>query len=122
MGDTLDAGWDRQLARGLVRPDRVVDLHGHGLAAAHALLETRLEEAIASGARLMLLITGKPPRGEDRPYGRGVIRASVGDWLAASPHAGQIAAIRGAHSRHGGTGALYLVLRRRRFSSLRGRG
>lgn len=117
VGDTLDAGWDRRLSRGLVRPDRVVDLHGHGLAAAHALLEARLEEAIASGARLVLLITGRPPRGESRPYSRGAIRASVGDWLAASRHAGHVAAIRGAHPRHGGAGALYIVLRRRRGRS-----
>ena len=114
MGDSLDAGWDRRLSGGLVRPDRIVDLHGHGLAAAHALLENRLEEAIASGVRLVLLITGRPPRGDARPYGRGVIRASIGDWLAASRHAGHIAAIRGAHPRHGGAGALYVVLRRRR--------
>ena len=117
MGNTLDASWDRRLGRGLVPPDRVVDLHGHGLAAAHALLEARLDEAIASGARLVLLITGRPPRGEARPHGRGVIRASVGDWLAASRHAGHIAAIRAAHPRHGGAGALYLVLRRGRQKS-----
>ena len=114
MGDSLDGGWERRLARGLVPPDLIVDLHGHGLAAAHALLEARLEQAVASGARLVLLITGRPPRGEERPHGRGVIRASVGDWLAASPQAGRIAAIRGAHPRHGGAGALYVVLRRRR--------
>jgi DNA-nicking Smr family endonuclease len=38
----------------------------------------------------------------------------VGDWLAASRHAGSIAAVRNAHPRHGGAGALYIVLRRRR--------
>ena len=27
-GTTLDATWDRRLARGLVAPDRIVDLHG----------------------------------------------------------------------------------------------
>ena len=121
-GNTLDASWDRRLARGLVAPDRVVDLHGHGLAAAHALLEARLDEAIASGARLVLLVTGRSPRGEARPHGRGVIRASVGDWLAVSPHAGRIAAIRGAHPRHGGAGALYVVLRRGKSPSLQERG
>jgi DNA-nicking Smr family endonuclease len=38
----------------------------------------------------------------------------VGDWLAASRHAGDIAAVRNAHPRHGGGGALYIVLRRGR--------
>jgi DNA-nicking Smr family endonuclease len=112
VGETLDASWDRRLARGLVQPDSALDLHGHDLASAYDLLDSRLEAAIASGARLLLLITGKPPAG-DRP-GRGRIRAAVGDWLGASRHAGAIAAVRGAHQRHGGSGALYIVLRRRR--------
>ena len=112
-GDTLDSSWDRRLSRGLVRPDLVVDLHGHSLAGAHHLLERELERGVADGSRLMLLVTGKPPRGEERPFARGAIRASVGDWLASSPQAGAIAAIRSAHPRHGGAGALYIVLRRR---------
>jgi DNA-nicking Smr family endonuclease len=97
----------------LVAPDRTVDLHGHNLATAYGLLDRRLEEAISAGARLLLLVTGKPP-GPERPVKRGAIRAAVGDWLAASRHAGDIAAVRAAHPRHGGTGALYIVLRRRR--------
>lgn len=111
-GETLDGSWDRRLAKGLVQPDMIVDLHGHDLAGAYALLDGKLALAAARGARLMLLITGKPPKGEP-PVRRGRIRAAVGDWLAASPHAGNIAAVRGAHLRHGGAGALYIVLRRR---------
>ena len=42
------------------------------------------------------------------------IAAQVADWLALSRHAGRIAAVRGAHPRHGGQGALYVILRRRR--------
>jgi len=58
------------------------------------------------------LITGHAPSGEG-PVRRGKIRAAVGDWLAGSRHAPHIAAVRGAHPRHGGRGALYIVLRRR---------
>ncbi len=113
-GETLDASWDRRLSRGLVQPDLSVDLHGHNLANAYDLLDRKLEQAIAIEARVILLITGKPPSDERRPVARGAIRAAVGDWLAASRHAGSIAAVRGAHPRHGGAGALYIVLRRRR--------
>jgi DNA-nicking Smr family endonuclease len=113
-GTTLDGSWDRRLARGLVQPDAIVDLHGHNLGTAYNLLDGRLEQAIATGGRLLLLITGKPPASRDRPVGRGAIRAAVGDWLAASRHASSIAAVRGASPRHGGAGALYIVLRRRR--------
>ncbi len=116
--DTLDGGWDRRLARGTVAPDLSVDLHGHTLASAYAVLDSGLERAIRGGARVMLLVTGKPPRvrAEGGPV-RGAIRAAVGDWLAASRHADAIAAVRGAHPRHGGAGALYIILRRKRGAS-----
>src|SRR4051812_36603498 len=72
-GTTLDASWDRRLARGAVAPDALLDLHGHNLATAYDLLDRRLEQAIADGARLLLLVTGKPP-GAERPVRRGAIR------------------------------------------------
>ena len=112
---TLDAGWDRRLSRGMVAPDRTIDLHDHTLASAHALLDRALARAIVDGARLLLLVTGRPPRREsERPHARGAIRAVVEDWIALSAHAPWIAAVRGAHPRHGGHGALYVVLRRAR--------
>jgi DNA-nicking Smr family endonuclease len=114
-GATLDGGWDRRLARGLVAPDSSIDLHGHSLNTAYAVLDQGLERAIARGDRVLLLVTGKPPRPEsERPHARGAIRAAVGDWLAGSRHADRIAAVRGAHPRHGGAGALYIILRRPR--------
>lgn len=115
IGQTLDGGWDRRLARGIVAPDSAIDLHGHSLDRAYHALDLAIERAIARGDRVLLLITGKPPRPEsERPYARGRIRAAVGDWLAASRHARHIAAVRAAHPRHGGAGALYIVLRRSR--------
>ena len=114
-GVTLDGGWDKRLTRGIVQPDASLDLHGHTLHSAHSLLDTGLERAIARGYRVVLLVTGKPPRPEsERPHARGAIRAAVADWLAASRHASAIAAVRAAHPRHGGAGALYIVLRRPR--------
>jgi DNA-nicking Smr family endonuclease len=80
-------------------------------AAWHAI-DQALERAIARGDRLLLLISGHHRPGEP-PIPRGKIRAAVHDWLAASRHAANIAAVRGAHRRHGGGGSLYLVLRRR---------
>jgi DNA-nicking Smr family endonuclease len=73
-------------------------------------------QAKALGARVVLVITGKPRPAEaaDRGERRGAIRAKVLDWLAAGQHASSIAAIRNAHRRHGGDGALYLVLRKGR--------
>jgi DNA-nicking Smr family endonuclease len=113
VGVTLDGGWDRKLSRGVVEPDCTIDLHGHTLDTAYRLLDGALAQAIAAGDRVILLVTGRPPRtGSERPHGRGAIRAAVGDWLNGSRHSGAIAAVRGAHPRHGGAGALYIVLRR----------
>jgi DNA-nicking Smr family endonuclease len=114
-GTTLDGSWDKRLSRGMVQPDATVDLHGHTLNSAYAMLDDALGRSIARGDRVILLITGKPPRPDsERPHARGAIRAAVGDWLHSSRHADSIAAVRGANPRHGGSGALYIVLRRPR--------
>lgn len=114
---TLDSSWDRKLARGVASPDFTLDLHGCTLDAAHARLDHGLSLALAQGARIVLLITGRP-RPQDnhasRSERRGAIRAKFLDWLAVGPHASRIAAIRPAHPRHGGAGAVYIVLRRER--------
>jgi DNA-nicking Smr family endonuclease len=114
--NTLDANWDKRLAKGMVSPDWTIDLHGHSLSSAHSLLDRALGQAILHGARMILLVTGKPARENPRlpPTSRGVIRASISDWIASSGHAGKIAAVRNAHPRHGGAGALYVILRRMR--------
>jgi DNA-nicking Smr family endonuclease len=109
----LDAGWDRKLARGVVQPDFTLDLHGSSLDAAHGRLDHGLTLASAQGARVVLLITGRDRPSEDR-RARGAIRRKFMDWLTVGPHASRIAAVRPAHPRHGGAGAVYLVLRRPR--------
>ena len=112
----LDASWERKLARAAIAPDFTLDLHGHTLDQAHRRLDDGLTQAKALGARLVLLITGRPRPADaaDRGARRGAIRAKVLDWLAAGPHGADVAAVRPAHRRHGGAGALYLVLKRRR--------
>lgn len=112
-GVTLDGSWDRRLGSGTITPDSTIDLHGHTLQTAYHALDDGLARAVGCGDRILLLITGKAPR-DDASARRGVIRAAVGDWLAASRHASAIAAVRPAHPRHGGAGALYIVLRRPR--------
>jgi DNA-nicking Smr family endonuclease len=113
----LDGSWERKLARGILQPDFTLDLHGATLDAAYMRLDHGLMQALAQGARVVLLITGRP-RPSDGQAGRGerrgAIRAKFLDWLSAGPHASRIAAIRAAHPRHGGAGAVYIVLRRPR--------
>ena len=110
---TLDGSWDKSLRGGSVEPDRVLDLHGMSLDTAWRAIDRSLEQAIVHGDRLLLLITGHHRPG-DPPVERGRIRAAVHDWLEASRHSSNIAAVRDAHRRHGGGGSLYIVLRRAR--------
>lgn len=111
-GTTLDGSWDRRLRDGAIRPDRIVDLHGMSLDGAWQTIDGALDSAISSGERLLLLITGHRRPG-DQPVRRGAIRTAIHDWLGASRHARDIAAVRAAHRRHGGGGSLYIVLRRK---------
>lgn len=112
----LDSHWDRRLKAGEITPDLSLDLHDHGLDAAYTRLMRGMEQARSMGARMVLVIAGRsrPVDPADRATRRGAIRAKILDWLAASDHGESIAAIRKAHRRHGGDGALYIVLRRSR--------
>ncbi|MFY9350911.1 MAG: Smr/MutS family protein [Sphingobium sp.] len=112
----LDSSWERRIRGGTISPDMSIDLHGDTLAAAHARLDQAIAAALARDARVLLVVTGKPPKsgmvsGSSR---RGAIRAEIGHWLETSRHADRIASVRVAHPRHGGDGALYLILRRKK--------
>ncbi len=110
----LDSSWEKRIRGGRLVPDHSIDLHGLNLAAAHLHLDRAIGDALVQGWRVLLVVTGKPrpapAPGEVRR--RGAIRAEIGDWLARSPHAQRIASVRAAHARHGGEGALYIILRR----------
>lgn len=110
----LDSHWNRRLKAGRVTPDLTLDLHGHTLDTAHGRIMNGLDQARAMGARVVLVVAGRerPVDPADRMERRGAIRAKLLDWLAASRHADCVAAVRRAHVRHGGEGALYLVLKR----------
>ena len=87
-----------------------IDLHGHYLAGAHSALSRALDRATAMGARVVLVIAGKVRGPDEAP--RGAIRRELATWVAHSHHASPILAVRNAHPRHGGAGALYVVLRK----------
>jgi len=100
----LDGNTQDRLKRGLIEPDARLDLHGMTEQVAHQRLAAYLAQAQRGGARLTLIITGKS----------GVLKAMVPRWLAEPSFARLIADQRNAHVRHGGAGALYVYLRKRR--------
>lgn len=112
----LDASWERRIRSGTLVPEMSIDLHGHSLAAAHARLNQALSQAWARDVRVLLIITGKPPQKTltaERAR-RGAIRGEIGHWLETSAYADRLASVRIAHPRHGGDGALYVILRRKK--------
>jgi len=82
-----------------------LDLHGHTLNSAWAVLPDFLMRQKKSGASCVLVITGKGRQGE------GVIRRHFLHWLETNEARRLISGYAQAHIRHGGGGAFYVYLR-----------
>jgi DNA-nicking Smr family endonuclease len=108
------AGIDRanaeRLKRGLHKIEARLDLHGMTQAAAHQALSAFIANSRDAGRRCVLVITGRG-LGQSGP---GVLKSSVPRWLEEPELRRQILAIAQAQPHHGGAGASYLLLRRRR--------
>ena len=102
-----------KLARGSESIDDRIDLHGMTQADAHAALAHFLRRAQARGARVVLVITGKGVRtGGDAPSERGVLKRQVPHWLESAALRPLVIGFESAGATHGGSGALYVRLRR----------
>lgn len=113
----MDAKAFRKLSRGKLEPEGRLDLHGMRVDEAHPELVHFILRSHAKGRRLVLVITGKgsgPGPEGPLPYQRGILRRQVPHWLRQNPVAPLILETRTANFRHGGEGALYVYLRRRR--------
>ena len=107
----------RKVARGRREIDATLDLHGLTQDQAYARLVRFVGFAKASGARTLLVVTGKGQGERPVPFAeapRGILRERFLAWVEAEPLAGRIASVRQAHQRHGGRGAFYVLLKRRR--------
>lgn len=113
----MDRRTHRDLTRGKLAPEGRIDLHGMTLAEAHPELVRFVMNAHSAGKRLVLVITGKGKRGDDRgpiPQRVGVLRHQVPLWLTQPPLGAVVLQIMPAHMKHGGMGAYYVYLRRAR--------
>jgi DNA-nicking Smr family endonuclease len=106
--------------------DAKLDLHGMTQEQAHGAVARFVAAQQAAGARCVLIVTGKGGRRDD-PFapkpaperftfgaGRGVLKDALPRWLnepALRPH---IVAVTPAQPGHGGAGAVYVLLRRKR--------
>ncbi|WP_407525084.1 Smr/MutS family protein [Methylobacterium oryzisoli] len=101
------------LRRGSRAVDAAIDLHGLRQAEAHAALIGFLHRSRSAGHTLVLVVTGKGGAGDDAFAERGVLRRSVPHWLRLPDLRPLVLGFEEAAHHHGGSGALYVRLRRR---------
>jgi DNA-nicking Smr family endonuclease len=99
-----------RLKRGRLEIEGRIDLHGMTRAAAQDALTSFVVAAADRGQRCVLVITGKGTFSG----GPGVLKQEVPKWLNMSPLRERIVAVNEAQPKHGGGGALYVLLKRRR--------
>lgn len=117
-GRDVDAATLRRLKRGNIRPEASLDLHGMNQGEARQALMHFILSAYASGQRCVCVVTGKGNSG--RSAGdwlspkAGVLKRNVPGWLNEGDIGDVVLKAVPAQSRHGGDGALYVLLRRKR--------
>jgi DNA-nicking Smr family endonuclease len=103
-GRGLDRRTAERLRRGELPIEGRLDLHGMTQDEAHGALNRFLGRAHAAGQRCVIVITGKG----------AVLRGMVPRWLQEGETRDRVLASAEAQPRHGGGGALYVLLRRLR--------
>lgn len=118
----VDRRQARRIATGAIEIEARLDLHGMTQLEAHSRLIGFLRGAAARGMRTVLVITGKGGGRRQPPPGAawwetdevGILRRAVPRWLAEPPLRAVVIGCEPASPRHGGEGALYVLLRRRK--------
>lgn len=105
----LDSRIMRKLKSGELSPEAHLDLHGQTLEQAKVSLISFVRDHYLNGRRCLLIIPG---RGKNSPQGRSVIREHIQPWLTQDPLKRVVLAFSTAKPLHGGTGALYILLRK----------
>lgn len=113
------AGVDKRtvdrLRRGRLPVEGRLDLHGLSQSAAERSLAAFLAKSQERGHRCVLVITGKGgERREDGFERTGVLRRMVPHWLNRPPNRARVLAFDEARAQHGGGGALYVLLKKKR--------
>ena len=110
---TLDSQTMLQLKAGRLSYEAHLDLHGLNASQAWQSLVHFIRESFMQDKRCVLLIPG---RGRNSPEGFGVLREKLQHWLTRDPFKRVVLAFCTALPRHGGAGALYVLLRKRKKS------
>ncbi|MDE2912478.1 MAG: Smr/MutS family protein [Paracoccaceae bacterium] len=115
--ESFDRKLFARLMKGQERIEARLDLHGLTAEQAFVRLGAFIGNAYGSGRRNLLVITGKGKRSGADVFNRpqdGILRRSVPRMLSGPPLSRWVHSFIQSHERHGGTGALYVRLRRNR--------
>ena len=97
-----------KLKKGQFVIESKIDLHGSTVNEAGAKLQHALAMSLASQQRCVLVVHG---RGKGSFDNKPAIKTHVNQWLRESP---SVLAFHSAQPHHGGTGAVYVLLKRQR--------
>ncbi len=107
--NTLGIDWksDKKLSQGKYKIDYKVDLHGMTLNEAYNQLKLVFNKAEINNYRCLLIITGKGLHSQNQ-----TIKNSISEWFKESYFSNKIIKYIDAQKMHGGSGAIYVLLKR----------
>jgi len=109
----LDSKIFMQLKAGRLSIEGHLDLHGQNADQAYEALLFFMRESYLTGRRAVIVVPG---RGKNSPNGFSVLRQEIQSWLTREPLRRIVLAFCTAQPRDGGTGALYVLLRKTKKS------
>jgi len=107
----LDIKIFQQLKAGSLSVAAHLDLHGMTSDQARESMLFFIRESYLQGHRCVLMVTG---RGKNSPGGQSVIRTETETWLTKEPLRRVVLAFCTAQPKHGGAGAIYVLLRKQK--------
>lgn len=116
--EPLDKTIERKLKQGKITPDYTLDLHGLNQQYAHQKLNHTIETAYHTGKNIILVITGKG-KGQAKAEewitkGQGVLKSKLPEWVKTPPLKNFVIDAIPAHAKHGGSGAYYIIIRKKK--------
>ena len=113
----LDHKTRTRLSRGVNPVGGTIDLHGMRQDEAHRALRAFLVRCQIRGDRFAIVVTAKGSRNYETEHSsfsqRGVLRTAVPQWFATDVFRDLVVGYSEASPSHGGSGALYVQIRRR---------
>lgn len=115
--DNIDRNTADKFIKGEFKIDAKLDLHGRTEKQAFSAVEDFIKNCYVKGCRCVLIITGKGQNDENRPWyeAKGIIRTALPNWLNHYNIRPFILSIASAKPEDGGSGAFYVLLKRKRL-------